>query len=349
MAKRIVHYVNQFFAGVGGEEQADMKPEVWEKVVGPGMALKNALGDAYEIVATVVCGDNYFGSNIEKGVVPELLDQIRKYEPDGFVAGPAFNAGRYGVACGTIAKAVQDELGIPTVTGMYVENPGAEMFRKDIHIIETKDSAADMRRVVPLMAKLLAKKVSGEEVLGPKEEGYLERGIRVNYFNERRGSERAVELLLKKIRGEETYTDYPMPIIDKVAPAPPLKDLAHAKIALVTSGGVVPQGNPDHIESSSATKWGKYSIAGMDHADKKDFMTVHGGYDRAFITEDPNLCIPIDVLRDFEKQGIIGELTDYFITTTGTGTATNNAKRFAQEYIPMLQQDGVDAVLVVST
>lgn len=349
MSKRIVHYVNQFFAGIGGEEKADVAPEVWEKVVGPGMALKTALGDGYEIVATIVCGDNYFGSNIEKGVVPQLLEMIKKYEPDGFIAGPAFNAGRYGVACGTITKAVQEELGIPAVTGMYVENPGTDMFRKDIHIIETKNSAADMRRCAPLMAALLKKKMNGEEVLGPKEEGYLEQGIRVNYFNDRRGSERAVELLLKKIKGEPVYTDYPMPIVDRVAPAPALKDLKNAKIAIITSGGVVPQGNPDHIESSSATKWGKYSIAGMDHADKKDFMTVHGGYDRAFITEDPDLCIPVDVMRNLEKKGVIGKLVDYFITTTGTGTATNNAKRFGEEFVPMLKQDGVDAVLLVST
>ena len=349
MSKKIVHYINQFFAGIGGEEKADIVPEVREGVVGPGLALQNALGDGYEVVATVICGDNYFGSNIDKGVVPELLELIGKLKPDGFVAGPAFNAGRYGVASGTIAKAVEDELQIPVVTGMYEENPGADMFRKDVHIIQTKDSAADMRNAIPAMAALLKKKIGGEEVLGPREEGYLERGIRVNYFGERRGSERAVELLLKKIKGEPVYTDYPMPTIDRVPPAPPLKNLAGAKIALITSGGVVPQGNPDHIESSSATKWGMYSIAGMDHADKKDFMTIHGGYDRAFITEDPNLCIPLDVLRDLEKRGVIGKLMDFFITTTGTGTATNNSKRFAEEFIPILKREGVDAVLMVST
>ncbi len=47
---------------------------------------------------------------------------VKKYNPDVFIAGPAFNAGRYGVACGTIATAVQEELGIPSLTGMYVEN-----------------------------------------------------------------------------------------------------------------------------------------------------------------------------------------------------------------------------------
>ena len=216
MAKKIVHYINQFFAGIGGEEKADIAPEIRKGALGPGLALQKELGDDYEIVATVICGDNYFGSNIEKGVVPEILEMIKKEHPDGFVAGPAFNAGRYGVACGTMAKAVQDELGIPTVTGMYVENPGTDMFHKDIHIIETKDSSADMRTAAPKMASLLKKKIEGVEVLSPKEEGYIPQGIRVNYFNERRGSERAVELLVKKIKGEEIYTDYPMPKIDRV-------------------------------------------------------------------------------------------------------------------------------------
>lgn len=348
--KRIVHYINQFFAGIGGEEFADHAPEVVEEVKGPGTALNSELGEDAEIVATVICGDNYFGSNLEKGVVDTLLEMIRKYEPDGFIAGPAFNAGRYGVACGTITKAVEEQLGIPSVTGMYPENPGADMFKKDIHIIETKNSAADMRRVTPIIASLLKKKLNGEEVLGPAEEGYIERGIRVNYFNERRGAERAVELLVKKINGEEVYTDYPMPKIDRVTPAPALtKPLSECTIAVVTSGGLVPQGNPDHIESSNATKWGKYSIAGMDRLDKKDFMTVHGGYDRAFITENPNLCVPVDVLREMEKAGKIGKLLDYYCATTGTGTATNSAKRFGTEIAPMLKSDNVDAVILTST
>ena len=45
MAKyKIVHYINQFFAGIGGEEKADYTPELREGVVGPGKGLKAALG-----------------------------------------------------------------------------------------------------------------------------------------------------------------------------------------------------------------------------------------------------------------------------------------------------------------
>ncbi len=67
---------------------------------------------------------------------------VKKCEADAVVAGPAFNAGRYGVACGTACKAIEEELNIPTVTGMYVENPGVDMFRKDLLIVETPNSAA---------------------------------------------------------------------------------------------------------------------------------------------------------------------------------------------------------------
>ena len=66
MAKyKVVHYINQFFAGIGGEEKADHMPEVREGAVGPGMGLKAALGSDYEIAATVICGDNYFGENLD--------------------------------------------------------------------------------------------------------------------------------------------------------------------------------------------------------------------------------------------------------------------------------------------
>ena len=40
---RVVHYINQFFANIGGEEMADYKPELRVgEVVGPGMAFKAA-------------------------------------------------------------------------------------------------------------------------------------------------------------------------------------------------------------------------------------------------------------------------------------------------------------------
>ena len=93
---KCVHYINQFFAGIGGEEKADYKPELRKGVVGPGAAMNAAFKGEAEIVATVICGDSYFNEN-EKEALKTILDMIKSENPDFVVCGPAFNAGRYGV------------------------------------------------------------------------------------------------------------------------------------------------------------------------------------------------------------------------------------------------------------
>lgn len=345
---RVVHYLNQFYGGIGGEEKADVPPSEREGVVGPGMALKAALGNDGEVVATVICGDSYFNENIESAS-KAVIEMIGKHNPDVVVAGPAFNAGRYGVACGAVAKAVTDELGIPVVSGMYPENPGVDMYRKYAYIVETGNSAATMRQAIPKIAKLAIKLGRGEEMGSPAEEGYMERGVRKNIFLNERGSKRAVEMLVKKLQGAEFTTEYPMPVFDRVAPNPPIASAAKAKIALVTSGGIVPDGNPDRIESSSASKYGKYDIAGVSDLTDDTFETAHGGYDPVYANLDADRVLPVDVLREMEQKGEIGELHRYFYTTVGNGTSVANAAKYAKEIAAELVKDGVQAVILTST
>ena len=347
MAKiKVVHYINQFFAQIGGEEKADYPAELRVgEVVGPGMALMASFKDEAEIIATIVCGDSYFNENLDKAKA-DVLAMVKEQNPDIFVAGPAFNAGRYGVACATIAAAVQEELGIPAVTGMYVENPGADMFKDKVYIVSTKNSAAGMRDAVSKMAPLTLKIAKGEPIGASAEEGYIPNGVRVNFFEKERGSKRAVKMLLNKLNDKPYTTEYPMPDFDRVDPNPAVKDLAHAKIALVTSGGIVPKGNPDHIESSSASHYGEYDIAGVMDLTEETYETAHGGYDPVYANEDSDRVLPVDVLRDMEKEGIIGDL---FYTTTGNGTAVASAKAFAAEFSAKLKADGVDAVILTST
>ena len=346
---RVVHYINQFFANIGGEEKADYPVEVREaEVIGPGLAFKQAFGEEAEIVATIICGDSYFNENLDKAKA-EILEVVKKYNPDVFIAGPAFNAGRYGVACGTVCDMVQEELGIPAVTGMYVENPGADMFKNKVYTVPTKNSAAGMRDAVKKLAPLALKLAKGEKIGASCEDNYMPNGIRVNLFEEKRGSKRAVEMLLKKIAGKPFVTEFPMPTFDKVDPQPAIKDLSKATIALCTSGGIVPKGNPDHIESSNATRYGEYDITGVNDLTEETYETAHGGYDPVYANEDADRVLPVDVMREFEREGVIGKLHNKFYTTVGNGTAVLSSKAFAEEYAQKLIADGVDAVIMTST
>ena len=345
---RVVHYLNQFYAGIGGEEKADVPPSEREGVVGPGMAFKAAFRDDAEIVATVICGDTYFNENFDEAS-KTLIEMISKHEPDIVVAGPAFNAGRYGVACGALAKAVSEELGLPVVSGMYPENPGVDMYRKYAYIVETGNSAAGMRKAVPAMAKLALKLGRGEALGTPAEEGYIERGVRQNVFLDKRGSMRAIDMLVNKLADKPFATEYPMPVFDRVEPGKAVADITKAKIALVTSGGVVPKNNPDRIESSSASKYGKYDINGVSDLTEETYETAHGGYDPTYVNKDADRALPVDVLREMEAEGKIGELYRYFYSTVGNGTSVANSVKFAKEFAAELVNDGVQAVILTST
>lgn len=348
MAFRVIHYINQFYAGIGGEEKADYMPEIREGVVGPGMALKGALKGEAEIVATVICGDSYFASNMDEATA-KILDMIREYKPDAFIAGPAFNAGRYGTACGAMCAAVAKEFNIPVITGMYPENPGVEMYKKFAWVIETPDSAVGMRKAVPAMAKLALKLLKGESIGRPSDEGYIERGIRKNMFYDKLAAERCVDMFVAKLKGQPFETEYKMPVFDRVDPQPAVKDMKHAVIALVTSGGICPKGNPDHIEASSASKFGEYDITGVNDLTSETYCTAHGGYDATYADQDADRVLPVDVLRDMERDGVIGKLHNKFYATVGNGTSVANAKRFGAEIVKRLVADGVTAVILTST
>ena len=348
MTYRIVHYINQFFAGIGGEEKADIAPESRAGVVGPGAALKLALGAEAEVVGTVICGDGYYAENMDSAT-DTIIKMISDFKPDAVVAGPAFNAGRYGTACGGVSDAVSKRLGIPVITGMYPENPGVDMFRKSLYIVQTADSARGIKDAVPAMAKLVLKLLKEGTLGSPEEDGYISRGVRKNCFHDIPGADRAVEMLVKKLKGEEFTTEYPMPVFDRVDPAAAITDMKNATIALVTSGGIVPKGNPDHIESSSASKFGRYCIADVATADSEHYATAHGGYDPTYANHDPNRVLPVDELRTMEKAGVFKKLYDYFFTTVGNGTSTANAKKFGLAIGEELKNNGVDAVILTST
>lgn len=347
--KKVLHYINQFFAGIGGEDQADHKPELREGVVGPGLAL-NTLLQHGQVTHTLICGDNYMSSNTEQAV-QEILELIKDIDFDLLIAGPAFQAGRYGVACGTIGKAILQHRQIPVLTSMHCENPGVEMFREFFPIFKGGNGAAKMKADLKSLAAYADKIFTGEKLLSAEEEGYFGRGIRHQVWLDPpfTASTRGVEMLIKKLNGQPYQTELVIPKKDLVPIAQPIADLSQAKIALLTTGGIVPVDNPDHIQSASATRWGRYRIDQMERLKSGEFKTIHAGFDPAAADEDPNRILPLDVMQAFLHEGKIGALHPYFYSTVGTGTTQREASRMGHEIYEHLAEDKVDGALLVAT
>jgi betaine reductase len=340
---RAVHYLNQFFAGMGGEEKAETPPTRLEGAVGPGRGLAGELGDV-EIVATIACGDDFFAEHEEEALAA-LLGYLEEDSPDVLIAGPAFGSGRYGYACGTLVAAAA-ERGIPAVAAMHSENPGVDAAGK-AYVIPTAVNVAGMRDALPRLGRLALALAERRELGAPEEEGFLPRGFRRNYFAEKTGAERGIDLLLGKLAGE-TRTEVGGGL-DRVEPPAPVPDLSEALVALVTEAGCVPQGNPDRLPSVRAKGWFRYNLEGEETLAAARYESVHGGFDVTLANEDPNRLVPLDTARALEREGRIGRLHEAFYTTTGNGTPVVTATRFGREIAGELREAGVGAVLLSGT
>lgn len=344
--KKILFYTNQFFGQIGGEDKASMKPSLVEGAVGSANLFTDGLDG--EVVATVICGDNYYAENMDASR-EAILEMIRGYDVDLLIAGPAFNAGRFGMACGDLCAFIGENLGIKTVTGMYIENPAVVIYKDKTLIVETTNSAAGMKKAVASM-KVIANKLLSDEELGlPAEEGYIPRGIRVNVFKDRTGAERALDMLVRKLKGEEFQTEIPIPSYDRVKPAKGIKDLSNARIAILTSGGVVPMGNPDHLPAATAKVFKKYSIKNIEKLEEGSYESVHAGYDPVYANKNPNVVLPIDLMKEKESDGTFGSLYEYYYVTTGNSTSVADATAMGKEIAQELLQAGVDGAIMTST
>src|SRR5262245_53444271 len=190
---RIVHFINQFFGGVGGEEHANSPVIVRDGPVGPGRALQQTIGVEGAVVATLIGGDNFMAERRDEALA-SVRAALASLLPDVVVAGPAFDAGRYGVACGEVCR-LAGELGISALTAMYPENPGVQLFRRDVPIVPTSANVAGMAVALAALARLALKLGRGEPLGPADEDGYLGRGIRVAGRRDEPGHRRALAML----------------------------------------------------------------------------------------------------------------------------------------------------------
>ena len=359
MAKtRVVLYLNQFFAGIGGEDKADVGFGVSETPIGPGNLYKKCLHDVYgddaELVATIYCGDNYFSKDTEASTA-EAIKLIEPYKPDLFFAGPGFAAGRYCEACGAMCKAVKEAFNIPVVSAM--RDDCKSEYHKVAYIIKTNENAATMKDRVAEMVKLgkfLTDDHSNEptpllnleHIPDPDEYNYFRREVLAGAFIDKTVAERSVTKLLAKIKGEPFETEV-VPERLEIVPCPPaIKDMSKCTICLVSDGGLVPKGNPDRMATRSNLIWNSYDLKELF----KDYEVVHAGYFNDYILADPIRLLPVDALEEDVKEGKIKGIDHLTYAmpacTTVSKKCEENGAIIAKDIV---EKGEADAVILTST
>jgi glycine reductase len=340
---RIAHYVNQFFAGIGGEEEAGTGPQARDGAVGPGKRLQALLEPDHEIVATILCGDDHAASHPE--FAADLVSRAREKGAELVVAGPAFTSGRYGLACARVVSAAA-EAGLPALAAMNGDNPGVDE-APDMPVVQSGATARTMRDSLARLAQAVGKVAEGQELTA--EDGRVGRVPRRNRVADRSAAQRAVALVLARLGGDAEATEIPLPSFDRVTPAAAVDDPGEALVALLTEGGFVPAGNPDRLESSRATKWLRYSLEGRDSVPEGEFESVHGGFSTQWANAQPARILPLDVARELEREGAIGALHTEYFATTGNGATVADARRFGTEWAAELHQARVQAAILTAT
>jgi len=347
---KVLHYLNQFFAQKGGEEKAGQEVLFIPGAVGAGTVIENALKSRGVEYATLACGDNYFHEQEEKAL-RAINDALARFQPDFFLAGPAFNAGRYGLACAKVCSWVRDNHRIPAITAMHEDNPGTKEIGRHVFVIQTGASAASMQESLKRFVLLIEGLLSGDAtaVENFRAEHCLPLPRRFTVKSDRPDYVRAVDLLLAKLKGEPYQSEIPR-IEAKAHLIPNLAGgLKDATVALVTEGGLVPKGNPDRLESSRGSRYFKYAIEGREDLRRGEFEAMHTGYDTSMVNQDPDRIVPLDATRVLEKAKKFSKLHDHYSVTTGTGAMPSKMEEIGAGIAAELAGSGVGAVILTAT
>lgn len=343
MSARVVHYLNQFFAGLGGEDAAGSPPAACTGTAGPGRLLASLLAPDATIVATVHCGDDLAAGDDE--ALARIVELVEAHQPDVVALGPAFSSGRYGLACARVGRALSSR-GLLCVAAMHPSNPGVAE-AGGLPVIESGESARDMRRSLERLAGAVRALCAGEE-LG-EERGRIGTRPRATVLAEQSAAQRALDAVLALLAGSKDISEIPPPDFGVVRAAPPIDDPAKAAIALLTEGGLCPAGNPDRLPSARSQVWRRYPLGERAGLQAGEFVSVHGGFSTVWANEDPNRIVPLDEAHRLEREGLIGRLHGELFVTTGNGTAVSSARRFGAEWARELRKAGVQAAILTAT
>ena len=135
----------------------------------------------------------------------------------------------------------------------------------------------------------------------------------------------------------------------KPVPWSPLKKpLTQCRLALISTAGFVPPGQPPFDESMRGGDFSFREIASGADARTLVESQRSEAFDHAGIRLDPNLAFPIDRVRELADRGRIGSVNRRHLSFMGSITAPG---RLIQQTAPaaarLLTDDAVDVALLV--
>jgi D-proline reductase (dithiol) PrdB len=136
--------------------------------------------------------------------------------------------------------------------------------------------------------------------------------------------------------------------IDPVPFARMTKPLAEARVALVSTAGLV---LPSQKPFDDEVRGGDWSLREIPFdAGTSTLIDTHrsASYDHSGVQSDANLAFPIDRIRELEAEGAIGAVNHRHFSLMGSITAPGRLMKDSAPVIAdALAADGVDAVLLV--
>ena len=160
-----------------------------------------------------------------------------------------------------------------------------------------------------------------------------------------------------QIRGYSGAEDYAY----EDGPFTPLrKPISESRLVLVTSSGHFVEGqDPEPFGVKNMTQ--KEAIERIDEllkveaqlspvridTPKEKLLVRHGGYDIRGAQADPNVLFPLELLVELCKERVIGELVSEAYSFVGATSQTRLLKQTGPQWAKMLNQQRIDAALLV--
>ena len=125
-------------------------------------------------------------------------------------------------------------------------------------------------------------------------------------------------------------------------------ELSQARVALVSSAGMVLPGQPRFDAGIKGGDWSYRLIPGESDPATLEDAHRSASFDHSGMTSDPNLVFPLDRLRELQAQGRIGSVSPVHLSFMGSVTAPGRLIRTsAPEAAAHLAAAQVDLALLI--